>query len=283
MARTKNGDKVIRYALILPLLLFALAGCASYQSIARQQGFSNEIVLGKAYLHRVMANPLGRDLLLPQRAPQAPPRHWHVYIEGDGRAVDAWGHASYNPTPRSPLLLDMMAQDPAPALYLGRPCYFDTRDDACTQINWTLARYSEETVESMAAALASRIPAQDSLTLIGHSGGGTLAVLLAARVANVAQVVTLAGNLEVNQWTTYHHYSPLSLSLDPAKQPPLSGDIRQTHLAGALDTEILPQWIEEFAKNQPNAHFQALEQADHRSGWPLWWTLINIESTIKSQ
>ncbi len=212
---------------------------------------------------------------------------WHVYIEGDGRAVTARGSPSLDPTPRTPLLLPMLAQDPAPALYLGRPCYFHTDDPNCSPLNWTLARYSPDTVASMAAALRQHIPASARVLLIGHSGGGTLAVLMAALLAeeqnNASAVVTLAGNLQVATWTRYHHYSPLTQSLDPMTQPPLPACISQYHFAGAEDGEILPVWIEEFAQRQPSSQFQRLAGVTHREGWPLWWTLINIEPTIKSQ
>ena len=138
-------------------------------------------------------------------------------------------------------------------------------------------------VASMAAALEKALGTDTPVTLIGHSGGGTLAVLLAPRLPQVDQVVTLAGNLQVGKWTAYHHYSPLTLSLDPGRLPPLPADIRQYHLAGARDREIHCHWIREYAETQPGSHFQQVSGADHRTGWPPWWTLINLEPTIKTQ
>ena len=271
MHRIKTAEKLIT----LGFLLMACTGCTRYQDMADNAGLKTSIIEGTIYRHRIYRHqPSG---------PERPPERWHVYIEGDGRAVTAAGTPSLDPTPRTPLLLPMMALDPQPALYLGRPCYFHTSDPRCSPLNWTLARYSESTVASMAAALEKALGTDTPVTLIGHSGGGTLAVLLAPRLPQVDQVVTLAGNLQVGKWTAYHHYSPLTLSLDPGRLPPLPADIRQYHLAGARDREIHCHWIREYAETQPGSHFQQVSGADHRTGWPPWWTLINLEPTIKTQ
>lgn len=256
------------------LVLCLLCACTPYQRWIEQGDLSNQVIAGTRYQHRVLINPAGRS--------HPAPEHWHVYIEGDGRAVDGNGRPSRDPTPRTPLLLPMVLEDPAPALYLGRPCYFHTADAHCSPVDWTLGRYSRDTVDSMAAVVRRQIPATATLTLIGHSGGGTLAVLLAAQLTNVTRVVTLAGNLQVAQWTRHHHYSPLTLSLDPGSEPPLEPGIQQFHFAGAQDEEVLPSWIQHYARQQPDAHFQLLQGTGHRQGWPLWWTLISFEPTIKT-
>ncbi|MBA53789.1 MAG: alpha/beta hydrolase [Pseudomonadales bacterium] len=261
--------------LTLVLMLWLTSACSGYQGLMDSAGLTNQVVAGTVYRHRIMINGTG------QATPLA--AHWHVYIEGDGRAVTALGRPSLDPTPKTPLLLAMMTQDPMPALYLGRPCYYHTEDPNCSPYHWTLARYSRNTVDSMAAALQGSLPDAATITLIGHSGGGTLAVLLAKKLNNVNTVVTLAGNLQVAKWTQYHHYSPLVASLDPAAEPPLPDCINQYHFAGAQDEEILSAWIEEYAQRQPSSHFELVAGTDHRTGWPLWWTLVKLEPTIKTQ
>jgi len=269
--RSLPQDHCLRL-LLCCLLLTQLGGCSSVLQQAHQAGFSDQLTTGQPYLHRILINPAGQQATVGS--------HWHVYIEGDGQAVDRFGHPSRDPTPRHPMLLSMMQRDPVPALYLGRPCYFATHDSACTPLNWTLARYSEATISSMATALGAHITPRDRITLIGHSGGGTLAQLLAARLPNTEAVVTLAGNLQVAQWTDYHHYSPLDLSLDPAAAPLLNPCIQQYHLAAAEDQEILPQWIEAFAKRQPGSHFRIMPGVSHSQNWPDWWTLVKIDPII---
>ena len=257
------------------ILVWLICACSTYQDLTQGAGLTDQIIPGTRHLHRIITNRPAQS--------EVANTHWHVYIEGDGRPVDTRGRPSADPTPRTPLLLPMMIADPMPALYLGRPCYYYTEDPNCSPFNWTLARYSETTVKSMAQALERVIPPTATITLIGHSGGGALAVLLANHLTNVNSVITLAGNLQVAKWTQHHHYSPLSESLDPATQPPLPACIKQYHFAGADDEEILPAWIEEYAQNRPSSHFQTLEGTDHRGDWPLWWTLVKLEPTIKAQ
>ena len=70
----------------------------------------------------------------------------------------------------------------------------------------------------MAAALSDilqRRPYQ-GLVLIGYSGGGVLAMLLAEQFPATQAVVTVAGNLDTDAWAIEHGYSPLRGSLNPA-------------------------------------------------------------------
>ncbi len=233
---------------------------------------SSKIVTGDPFRHRIFFNQAALD------APQA--KHWHIYIHGDGQAVTASGRPSEDPTPQDSLLLNMAMADPDPALVIGRPCYFHTADSQCTPLQWTLFRYSKPTVESMSKAIDLLIPADSSLTLIGYSGGATLATLLAPELPNTCGLVTLAGNLQLNQWLSHHGYSPLMGSMDPIEQPPLADSIQQFHIAGEQDKEVLWSWIEAFSEaqnqgdSQTNAHFKLLKATDHYQGWPSWWELV---------
>jgi pimeloyl-ACP methyl ester carboxylesterase len=74
----------------------------------------------------------------------------------------------------------------------------------------------------------------------GHSGGGTLAVLLAARLPETVAVVTIAANLDTDAWAAYGGHQDLSGSLSPASCPPLSQQIQQRHYAGGKDRVVPP-------------------------------------------
>jgi hypothetical protein len=174
----------------------------------------------------------------------------HVYIEGDGQPFLTPTTVALDPTPRDPLMLRLMALDPAPSLYLGRPCYFGLSNDrGCDPSYWTLRRFSPEVVESLAVVLRSeviRANARD-IELYGHSGGGTLAVLLAARVPSVTRVITIGATLDTTAWSALHGYTPLLGSLNPAELGPNPTPLRVLHLVGSQDRNTPPELVESAA------------------------------------
>ena len=198
----------------------------------------------------------------------------HVYIDGDGTPWLGPGRPAADPTPRNPLVLRLMALDPSPAVYLGRPCYLGQGGEgACHPWHWTHGRYSETVVASMAAALV-RVRARygnPELVLIGYSGGGTIAMLLAARVPGVRQLVTLAGNLDPEQWARRHGYSLLETSLNPSRNEPLPPAIRQIHIVGAQDRNLPPESLRAALAAQPDPELWVLPDADHRCCWEALW------------
>lgn len=198
----------------------------------------------------------------------------HVYLEGDGTPWVTRTRIARDPTPRTPLALRLMAMDPAPSLYLGRPCYHGlAQSPGCTPWLWTHGRYGEEVVASMAAAIRNAVGdgAQPEIDLIGYSGGGVLAMLLAERLGNVRQVVTVAGNLDIDAWADYNGYTRLRGSINPATRPALAPGIRQVHLAGEDDRRV-PAWIgRRGIAGQPNARFVLIPDFDHRCCWERVW------------
>lgn len=203
----------------------------------------------------------------------------HVYFSGDG---SPWLHRtqiSRDPTPRDPLELRLMLEDPNPSIYIGRPCYVGLAlAPGCSASLWTDARYSEAVVSSMTAAVDAELAehlAAHHVVLIGYSGGGVLAMLVADRIARVDAVVTIASNLDIDAWTTLHDYSPLSASINPAKMPNWRVGLRQIHLVGENDENVPPQLVRRFAANLPNAIVQEFPGFDHRCCWTdVWPTLV---------
>ena len=174
-----------------------------------------------------------------------------VYIEGDGFAWITEDQPSDDPTPRDPLALRLaLAQPEGNAAYLSRPCqYVDTGSSACSSRYWTEMRFAPEVIESSGRAitvLKEKFGARH-LTLVGYSGGGAVAALIAARRHDVTVLVTVAGNLDHKKWTQYHHISPLTGSLCPAEAYETLQHIRQYHLVGGKDTIIPPGLIQSFA------------------------------------
>jgi pimeloyl-ACP methyl ester carboxylesterase len=202
----------------------------------------------------------------------------HVYLEGDGTPwTDDHRLIAADPTPRSPLMLELMALDGKPALYLGRPCYFGYADTpACDPALWTDARYSQRVVDSMAEVVRERLSEEGAgqLVLFGHSGGGVLAALLAGRLPQTRILVTVAANLDVDAWADLHAYSRLRGSLNPAREPALDARVSQLHLVGAKDTNVPPELLRTFASRQPDPQVVVMPGFDHVCCWRQLWPAV---------
>jgi pimeloyl-ACP methyl ester carboxylesterase len=169
-----------------------------------------------------------------------------IVIEGDGRAHDRQGRASANPTPERAIGLDLAQAWPGPAAWLGRPCQY-VSDAACKPADWSSHRFSEAAVAMTDAAvstLMSRAKAE-RVVLVGWSGGGVMAALVAARRNDVAGLVTIAAPLDVAAWTRSRGLSPLQ-GLDPADLAPIATP--QLHLTGAFDPVVRPTVVRETAR-----------------------------------
>src|SRR5262249_38680252 len=100
-------------------------------------------------------------------------------------------------------------------------------------------------VESLAAVLGSeaQYAQASSIEIYGHSGGGTLAMLLAARVPRVTRVITIGATLDTDAWCSLHGDSPLLGSMNPARSHLNLGGIRVLHLVGGEDTNTPPAFV----------------------------------------
>lgn len=198
----------------------------------------------------------------------------HVYLEGDGRP---WlrDRPAPDPTGRHLLALELLQRDPAPALYLGRPCYhLDAMPANCTSNLWTSGRYSETVVASMAGALTAQLRAHPSIrevVLIGYSGGGDIAVLLAPRLTGSARVsvITVAANLDTTAWSTHHRVLPLEGSLNPAEQA--ASGLPELHFQGLRDTVVPVATNAAYFQRHPQATSVIVEAFDHRCCWAEQW------------
>jgi dienelactone hydrolase len=248
-------------------LIAALAGCATPAERFDRRAAALDLRMaslpGEGFSHRIYMT--GMD---PHSTTL------HVYIEHDGTPWIDLHRVSDDPTPRAPLALELMAKDSGPRLLLGRPCYFEARNDAgCSSVMWTRERYSPAVVASMVAALRGFLSSHpsDRVVLIGYSGGGTLAWLMAARVPEATRVVTIAANLDVDEWSRIHGYSRLAGSLNPALAPALAPAIDQLHFVGGRDTNVTPSVVASFARRHPAARVVEIAEFDHRCCWIDRW------------
>ncbi len=256
--------------LLMTALITISAGCVDggqrAARIARQAGFQEDLVLGATFRHRVYRN--GATV----RRASGP---LHIYIEGDGRPFIEPTTVALDPTPRDPLMLRLMALDPAPSVYLGRPCYFGlNRDHNCNPGYWTLKRFSPEVVQSLLTAMRAEIERSGAhrVELYGHSGGGSLAMLLAARVPEVTRVVTIGANLDTAAWCSLHGYTPLLGSLNPVEQSPPPPSVRVLHLVGSEDTNTPPQLVRSAAGT--NGSVRVIRGYTHNCCWQEIWPSV---------
>jgi pimeloyl-ACP methyl ester carboxylesterase len=232
--------------------------------MARDAGFTVRTVEGAGFRHRLFER--GR----PAGAPEA----W-VFVEGDGVPFVAGGlRIAADPSPRTPLALTLAAQTAGPVLYVGRPCYFGlAKDPGCRAEFWTDGRYSEAVVASMAAAVRTAIPS-GRITLVGYSGGGTLAMLMAPRLGDVRAVITVAADLDVAAWAQRHGYTPLTGSLDPAQEAALPETIRVVHLLGTRDAAVPPETVRSYLAQHGSEAIVRFDAFDHVCCWRERWPEI---------
>lgn len=251
-----------------------LTGCTNpakrFADRARQLDLHSEIVFSDNFMHRVYMNASAYSGNHMETL--------HIYLDGDGSPWQNSHWPSDDPTPRSTLILELIWQDNAPALLLGRPCYYGlAHTPDCEKKFWTSHRYGHTVIASMVQALQGWLTSRSysKLNLIGYSGGGTLATLMAHRLPDVDTLVTIAANLDVSAWSGYLGYTPLTDSLNPADYS-LPPHIAQIHLAG-LEDSIVPHWlIKAHADEQSNAIYVAYPGFTHQCCWQNIWQSILV-------
>jgi len=271
--------KNIVYILIL-LLIPSFLSCAS--NIAEKAGFTKEYIkAGDFTLMTYQKFDQHSDTL-------------NIYIEGDGRAWVNKHTLSDDPTPSNPVALKLAAADPGSNIaYIARPgqypmgqqheggCRLQLKGavpfmQECSSKYWSASRFAPEVVSSMDQAI-EQLKARSKtryVQLTGYSGGGAIAVLVAARRGDVTALRTVAGNLNTVAWCNYHHISQLENSLNPLDAASRTVNIPQRHFVGGKD-KIMPYVIAgSFVKSEGDideSRISIVKNATHNNGWDKQW------------
>ena len=205
-----------------------------------------------------------------------------VYIEGDGYAWVSEFELSRDPTPLDPVALALAVRDPSPnRLYLARPCQYQSAPmlARCHPRYWSDARYGEAVVAAMDAAIdrANRTIGAHRLRLVGYSGGGAVAALVAARRTDVAQLITVAATLDHAAWTRMKGVSALDGSLNPADHTAALEDLPQVHFVGEDDDVVPPAVARSYLarmRDRSSSRIVTVPGADHDCCWPDRWPAL---------
>jgi len=267
-------------------LFFATLSCESLHhrhakasSIAKKSGFSLERIKSGQFLLTTFKKEITNE------------KNLVVYIEGDGFAWKRKNIQSIDPTPKDPVALKLAVRDPRNSiLYIARPCQYLSQHEIkeCHPKYWSTHRYAEEVIRSINSVIDSEIlnTKINSISLVGYSGGGTVAALIAARRNDVTSLTTVAANLDHVQWTTMHDITPLSGSLNAADYAIKIEHIAQLHLIGAKD-KLVPRSITEAykakANNPEKIKIKTIPDFNHQCCWEQHWQTLLCQNNIYVQ
>ena len=259
-----------------------ISACSTIPAVPERITNAKQLAAPAGFKESVLSNAQ-IDLVVFSKPSKQANKALVVYIEGDGRAWKTASLPSNNPTPTNPLALRLAIQDPRPAVaYLARPCQFITLPSrGCSEKLWTNARFSTAVIENMNEAI-EKLKHQygaSELVLIGYSGGGAIATLIAAKRTDIKSIITVAGNLDTDTWVKLYRLEPLSESINPASVARSIRNIPQIHYVGAKDDIIPPAISQSFLQKMgsPNkAKVIELPNYDHVCCWTKRWTeLLN--------
>ena len=265
-----------------------LAGCSAIPDPGQRADTAARLAQAQSWqAHRFQAGPF-ELLAYTSFSPASPqpgvndPSPLFLYVEGDGLAWVTGRTPSADPTPRNPVALQLaLAQQRArpaqPVAWVARPCqYADAERTGCPQRYWTDARFAPEVIDALdhAATVLKQRAGATSLVLVGYSGGGAVAALLAARRSDIAALITVAGNLDHAAWTRHHRVRPLADSLNPADIAPQLAGLKQRHFIGQSDTVISPDLANQWPaplQGPDRRHLTILKGQDHGCCWEQAW------------
>ena len=257
-------------------IFFVLCGCATVDSGDDARGRTGSWARERGFAASSLRAGGFELFSLARRSGSAPVAEaLTIYIEGDGAPWGSPYHPPRDPTPLDPVALALAVADPAPDVaWLARPCQYLNQAalSACGSAYWTERRFAPEVIaayDSAVTQLKAASRARD-VRLVGYSGGGVIAALVAMGRDDVAGVITVAAPLALSEWVAWHGLSPLAGSLDPGRQR-VSGKISPyTHFAGVNDKIVPPGIIEQFVLSH-GGRLETVAGFDHHCCWVRDW------------
>ena len=265
-------------------LSFLLAGCVSADP--RQQ--ANEIAARAGLLRENLH--AGPFLIATWSRIVPPVNRLRVYIEGDGFAWKSRTQPSVDPTPRNPTGLALAAADVNEnVLYLARPCQFigPPLPGNCNVSYWTHERFSPVVIDAMDNVLSqvvTRYPGV-KLELVGYSGGGNIAALLAAHRTDVRSLRTVAGNLDVAYVNALHHVTAMPDAVSAIDKASALRTLPQIHFSGDADQTVPPTVARRFQRAVGGhcTRVDVVSGMGHGSDWVAIWPQLLTKAVTPTE
>ncbi|MBN2453236.1 MAG: alpha/beta hydrolase [Candidatus Omnitrophica bacterium] len=258
------------------LLALQLSGCAATSSFINRGAFCEDLAARNGFTKELIDAGTFKLLSYTRFTKRIEPVT--IYIEGDGLAWKSRRCLSDDPTPKDTLVVELASVDPSEnTAYLARPGQYSLSGASeCESAYWSSKRFSEEVIASMNMAVdrLKRISGADKVDLVGYSGGGAIAVLVAARRNDVASIRTIAGNLDTEALNRHHGVSALTGSLNPIDYASAISKVPQRHFVGTGDKTVPAFIAESFARragDNSGGSVIKVEGATHNTGWREKW------------
>lgn len=267
--------KFLSKFLLISVISTFLAACQTENMVSKNEDY---LSLGKLYGFDKQLVKGGDFWITTFQKIQDKSAPYVFYIEGDGLAFVNKYRISDNPTPRNQMLLKLAAVDKRPnVVYVARPCQYTPMNlnPKCDSSYWTRKRLSNDSVEAINDVI-NKVANSQKFSLVGFSGGGGVAVLVAARNRQVKDILTIAGNLDIKSFTDYHRVTPMVDSLNPIDFTEQTRMIPQWHISGGVD-KVVPAFIaDKFVQKASSSCVkqQIIPEASHNKGWEKVWEYI---------
>jgi pimeloyl-ACP methyl ester carboxylesterase len=138
-------------------------------------------------------------------------------------------------------------------------------------------------IDAMNEALdvfVSRYPGV-KLDMVGYSGGGNIAALLAARRHDIQSLRTVAGNLDVAWVNTLHNVTPMPNAISAMDSAVKLRTLPQIHYSGDADKTVPVDVARRFqqAVGGNCVRVEVVSGMTHSSDWAAIWPQL-LKSTL---
>lgn len=271
---------------LVVMTLTACGGAAMNFGLSSRIDRANDIALSSGFFKKeVKASPFYLTTFQKIDKDNTTEKTATVYIEGDGLAWVSKRQMSLDPTPTNPLAFELAALDPSNnVIYMARSCQYSKwiYNTACPYKYWTSNRFDTTVLKSYQTALDGFKEQYgfEEFHLVGFSGGGAVATLLASQRDDVKTLRTVAGNLDHDGVNAYHKVSMMPESLNPIDYAARTQFIPQTHYVGDKDKVVKPFISRDFINAIPKVHCaqqRIIPNVEHEKGWTDIWATLSTK------